>query len=177
MLTLLNCLASSVLQTGFVWSWPVTAFFVLAGGCLLLMIAVVRQARIKPHPAILLVWALWVLWIAASTTWYRLELRLDGEVTASRDIPPTRGPRYATGYTLRAKDGQEQDYVAGATSDSLPRSMPVGTYLRKQRWQLSYERNGQKVDDYGLWFPGVLICIAISALVWSAKIWRAERDG
>jgi len=156
-----------------VWNWPVVAFFVLFSACVLLMVAAVRQAKTRPHPAILLVWALWMIWIVASTTWSRLELQLNGVVTASRDIPPTRGPRYATEYILRGPDGRDQQYVAGATSDSLPRSMPVGTYLKKQRWQLGYERNGQKVDDFGLWFAGLLLCVAAGALRWSFNIWRA----
>jgi hypothetical protein len=27
--------------------------------------------------------------------------------------------------------------------------MPIGTYLKKQKWQLHYEREGQRVDDLG----------------------------
>lgn len=75
--------------------------------------------------------------------------QLDGTVIGSRDIPPARGPRYATEYVLRGPAGQEIRYIAGATDSSLLRSMPVGTALKKQRWQLGYERNGVWVNDFG----------------------------
>lgn len=164
-----------VLQAGLGGSWPMAAFWAVFVGCLLLMIGVVRQARVNLHPAILVVWSLWMTWIGVSTAWRRLDLQLDGQVIASRDIPPTRGPRYATEYTLRAENGREEKYLAGCTDDSLPRSMPVGTYLKKQRWQLFYERNGEKVDDYGLWSPALFVCVAICAFAWSIEIRRREK--
>jgi hypothetical protein len=91
-----------------VWSWPIAIFWVGAGAVLLLMAAAVRQEKVKPHPTLLLVWGLWMLWIWGSTTWNRLDIQLDGAVIASQDVPPARGPRYATEYTLRGPDGRDQ---------------------------------------------------------------------
>jgi hypothetical protein len=162
-------------QPAAVWNWPIAIFWVGAGAVLLLMAAALRQEKFKPHPTVLLVWGLWMLWIWSSTTWNRLDIQLDGTVIASQDVPPTRGPRYATEYTLRGPDGRDQYYVAGPTSDSLPRSMPIGTCLKKQRWQLFYERDGQRIDDWGFWSYGLFLCPAIGALYWSFSRWREER--
>ena len=105
----------------------------------------------------------------------RLWIQLHGTVTSSRDIPSTRGPRYATEYTIRDSDGRELHYTAGPTDASLPRSMPVGTTLNKQRWRLGYEQNGKWVDDFGAAFYVVVLAIAFTCLAWSIVLWRTQR--
>jgi hypothetical protein len=77
-----------------------------------------------PNPMALLLFGLWIIWgFGFDTVGRRLEIQFDGVVISSRDIPKTRGPRYATEYTLRGPDGQNHIYVAGPTDASLPRSM------------------------------------------------------
>jgi hypothetical protein len=156
-------------MTGFVWNWPIALFFLLVVPCLTLMAAALRQARFRPNPLILGVWSLWMLWVSLSPVWYRLNAELDGQIISARDIPPTRGPRYATVYTLRSPDGRQSEYVAGATSDSLPRSMPIGTYLKKPKWTIYYERDGTRCDTGVPWFSVVITCFAIGCLVWSVR--------
>jgi hypothetical protein len=118
-----------------------------------------------------MVLALWSLWIIGAFGFYTLGVRLwtqvDGIVISARDMPPSRGPRYATEYKLRNSDGHETVYVAGPTGSSLPRSMPVGTAVRKRRWHLSYEKNGRQVDDFGLPFYSVILTIGFGGLIWS----------
>jgi len=94
------------------------------------------------------------------------------ELLSSRDIPSTGAPRYATEYTLRGPDGRESVYAAGATDASLPRSMPVATSLKKQRWHLDYEKNGRRVDDFGVSFYGMMLGIALACLAWSIFLSR-----
>jgi hypothetical protein len=64
---------------------------------------------------------------------------------------------------LRGPGGRESVYTAGPTDASLPRSMPVDTYLEKQRWHLDYEKNGQLVDDFGVFFYGMMLGIALAS--------------
>jgi hypothetical protein len=122
--------------------------------------------------------ALWSLWMIGAFGFYtlagRLWLQVDGIVVSSRNIPPNRGPRYATEYTLRAPDGQQTIYTAGPTDSSLSRSMPVGTTLKKKRWHLAYERNGHPVDDFDLSFYSVVLGIAFGCLGWSISLWRTQ---
>lgn len=130
-----------------------------------------------PNPIVILLFALWILWaFGFETVGARLQTQVDGVVTSSRDIPATRGPRYATEYTLRGPDGQDHIYVAGPTDASLPRSMPVGTYLKKRRWHLYFERNEQRVDDFPLFFYQVALGIALGCVVLSAILWRGRRQ-
>jgi len=131
------------------------------------------KTRIVPNPVVPLMFALFVLWgFGYETVGTRLKTQLEGVVLSSRDIPSTGAPRYVTEYSLRGTDGRESVYTAGPTDASLPRSMPVGTYLKKQRWRLDYEKNGQRVDDFGVFFYGTVLGIALACLVWSFLLWR-----
>jgi hypothetical protein len=98
--------------------------------------------------------------------------QLDGVVVSRRDIPSTGAPRYATEYTVRGPDGRESIYTAGATDASLPRSMPVGTSLKKRRWHLDYEKNGQRVDDFGVYFYSLVLGVGLGFVTWSVLRWR-----
>jgi len=140
-------------------------------------IAFRNPTRTGPTPIVLLLFGLWILWgFRFDTVGKRLEIQVDGVVTSSRDIPTTRGPRYATEYTWRGPDGQDHVYVAGFTDGSLPRSMPVGTYLKKQRWHLDYERNRRHVDDFPLFFYQVTLGIALGCVVWSVILWHGQQQ-
>ena len=82
----------------------------------------------------LILFGLFILWgFGWETIGRRLQTHVDGVIVASRDVPSTGYPRYATEYKVRDTHGDEQVFWAGATDASLPRSMPVGTRIRKQR--------------------------------------------
>lgn len=129
-----------------------------------------------PAPIALLLFGLWIIWgFGFQTVGARLNARIDGVVISSRDIPAARGPRYATEYALRGPDDQIRLYVAGSTDASLPRSMPTGTYLKKERWHLYYERNNRRIDDFPLLFYQVILGIALGCVVWSGILWQGQR--
>ena len=53
--------------------------------------------------------------------------------------------------------------------------MPVGTYLKKLRWHVYYERDGRRIDDFPLLFYQVsfgiaAICIALGGYL----LWRGH---
>jgi hypothetical protein len=58
----------------------------------------------------------------------------------------------------------EEWQLVWATDASLPRSMPVGTYLKKQKWHLYYERNEQRVNDFPIVFYQVTFGIALGCV-------------
>jgi hypothetical protein len=103
----------------------------------------------------------------------RLWTTVDGVVIAAEDIPAKGKPRYATIYVIQAPDGSKRSYTAGATDGSLPRSMPVGTRLTKQRWQLWYIRDEQVTDDFPLTLYSGMLGLGIAFLVWGVILWRA----
>jgi hypothetical protein len=127
-------------------------------------------------PTLILVFGLLMIWVFGfDTLGVRLQTQLEGTVIASRDIPPTRGPRYLTEYTLRGEDDRNSTYVAGPNDGSLPRSMPVGTYLKKLRWHVYYERDGRRIDDFPLLFYQVSLGIAvISIALGGYLLWRGH---
>ena len=153
-----------------------TLFLILFFAIFLTIVGIVIAKAVLPPVAL----AIWSLWIIGGFGFYtlgtRLWTQLDGVVIASRDIPPTRGPRYATEYTLRSPDGQESQYVAGGTDSYLARSMPVGTRLTKKRWHVDYERDGKRVDDLILPFYIPILTVAFGCLGWSLLAWRRQRQ-
>jgi hypothetical protein len=119
---------------------------------------------------------LFLMWgFGWDTVGRRLRLAVDGVIVATLDVPATGAPRYATEYTIRIADGTEQTLWAGPTDGSLPRSMPVGTRIRKERWHLNYERDGRTVE-----FPYVFYCvvltIAASLVVWGLLNLRTRNE-
>ncbi len=131
----------------------------------------------KVHPQVLLIWGLWMLWAFGLQTFFIfLNTEVDGVIVSSRDIPRNRGPRYATEYTLRAPDGHEFAYVSGPTDATLPRSMPVGTRLKKERWHLSYERDGQRENGSFPFFYATVIGIGFTSVGCSFALWRRQRQ-
>jgi len=60
-----------------------------------------RTRRLTPktglNPIVLLLFGLWIIWgFGIQTVGARLEAQFEGVVVSSQDLPPTRGPRYAT---------------------------------------------------------------------------------
>ena len=53
--------------------------------------------------------------------------------------------------------------------------MPVGTSVKKHRWRLDYERDGQRVDDFGIAFYAMILSIAVGCLVWSFVLFRDRK--
>jgi hypothetical protein len=84
----------------------------------------------RSTPLLLFILAWVILGFGFVTIGGRLWVKVDGVIVSSRDIPGTGRPRYSTEYMILGADGEKQQYTAGATDASLPRSLPVGTHLR-----------------------------------------------
>ena len=125
-------------------------------------------------PVALLIWGVWILWAFGQTLVVLLKTEVDGVVVSSQDIPPNRGPRYATEYTMRGPDGHEFTYLAGPTGASLPRSMPVGTRVKKERWHLYFERNGRRENDSFPWFSTAFVSLGLASVCWSLFLWNNQ---
>ena len=117
----------------------------------------------------------WVLWVFGyQTVLARYLIEVNGVIVSSADAPSKGAPRYGTYYVIRSADGRESHYTAGATDASLARSLPVGTVLRKARWQLGYE-----VNDHWVAFPvrfyAAMLGAAVAAIAYGAYRWPAWR--
>jgi hypothetical protein len=131
----------------------------------------------KTNPLVPILAAIWIFWaFGCYTIGERLWTQLDGVVTSSRDIPfLAYSGRYATQYTILGRDGHETTYTAGCTDGSLPRSMPVGTVLRKIRWHLDFERDGQTIPFAQLPFYFLTFAVGIAFLIWGIVLYRSRR--
>ena len=138
--------------------------------------------KINPRIPIIFLFSLFVFWgFRYQTVWPFLNLELEGVVISSKDIPSTGVPRYVTDYIIRSSNGQNHTYVAGATDASLPRSMAVGTQIKKQRWSLYYERNGQWYSFpfvfYSILLTGALGCVVYALLGTLLFLWSMQHSG
>jgi hypothetical protein len=105
-----------------------------------------------------IMFGLFLMWgFGWDTVGHRLRIAVDGVIVSTLDVPATGAPRYATEYTIRSASGTEQILWSGPTDGSLPRSMPVGTRIRKERWRLNYERDGRTVG-----FPYIFYCLVLT---------------
>jgi hypothetical protein len=109
-----------------------------------------------------------MLWgFGGQTVWSRLMIDVHGVVVSSIDDPSTGAPRYATVYRIRADDGRNIQYVAGATDASLERSLPVGSRLDKSRWQLDYDVDGRRFS-FPVGFYAAVIVASFGAIAFGA---------
>ena len=129
-----------------------------------------NSSRVDINPRTFLrIWFLFVmpilvLWgFGFETVGERLRTQVAGVVVSSKDVLVSG--RRGTEYVVRGSDGQDQFYAAGATDASLPRSMPVGTHLKKERWHLYYERDGRRVDDFPIVFYSVVLTLALGCII------------
>jgi hypothetical protein len=125
--------------------------------------------------SVLIFFGVFILWgFGWETVGDRLKSDVNGVVIASRDVPSTGAPRYATEYTVRNADGKEQVFWAGPTDGSLPRSMPMGTRIRRERWHLDYERDGQQVG-FPYVFYGLILAIGLGVFASGIFVWLSPR--
>jgi len=111
------------------------------------------------------------------TIWQRLEAELEGTITARQDVPNTpHGPTAI--YEIQRSDGSLIQYTVAPGHESLPADMPVGARIAKQKWQLSYRLNGERVDDLPLVFLAIVFTIAglclIRAAILIAPGWKRD---
>ena len=129
-----------------------------------------------PNPVILLLAACWIVWaFGIQTVGLRLQTEVSGQIVDRRFIPSIGAPRYSTEYTVRSANGSSSIYIAGPTDGYLPRNIPVGVEIRKQRWHLSYEMDGQLIDDFPMYFYAGILSVAVALLCWSFLLWRSSR--
>lgn len=140
--------------------------------------APVARRPSAPAPAALILMALFILWgFGIDTVGRRLVTHVEG-VVISRQIIPRQWYSHGTStiYVVRGPDGIDHQYVAGATDASLPRNIPVGAYLTKHQWELSYLLNGKRIDDFPRVFYSVTSGIALACLLWGGLLWMRGRE-
>lgn len=106
----------------------------------------------------------------------RASIDLNGEVASSQTtcVQPQNN-RCSTVYLVRGVNGAQQKYVAGFTDGSLPLRLPVGTYIEKKRWHVTYAINGRSINDFPSSFYGILFIVGLLLVGWSAFQWRSHR--
>jgi len=130
----------------------------------------------QPNSIIFVLFATWIVWgFGYQTLFARLMTDVEGTVISTQDVPyPLAPARHGTENVFKNPEGRTLNYIAGPTDASLPRSMPVGTYIKKRRWHFSYERDGQPVDEFGIVFYLVFLAVAVGCVVWAAKLRRKQ---
>lgn len=128
--------------------------------------------------AVTSVFALWLLFgFGYETVWQRLVVGVDGTIIESTDSPFKGAPRYSTVYKLRTTDHQLVTYISGANDSSLLRSMVVGTYVHKKKWELGYQKDQEWVAfpiSFYLVVLGSAVLLLLRSMVFYYKRWRNQ---
>ena len=136
----------------------------------------IQKPRRTPNPFVFLGFSLFMVYAFGYETLYqRMTTELEGVVVSSHDVHSPSNPHYVTEYVFRSPNGREATYVAGSSDASLPQSMLVGTTIRKRKWHLDYERDGQNVSDFPTARYVLTLVAAVAGLVWSVRLWRRQR--
>jgi hypothetical protein len=137
-----------------------------------------RQVVANPteslRPGALALFAAWMLFMGGREPLQRLWIAVDGTVVSAET---TTSNRTVTRYVLRTRDGQQMEYVAGPTDYSLPRRLPVGTVLHKERWRLSFVRDGREVNTFPILFYVVLVLGGLGLEVFAYRLWKLKKSG
>lgn len=117
-----------------------------------------------------------LLWLFAGAEIYqRAAIELHGKVVSAITtcVQPVNN-RCSTSYIFEASDRSQQVYVAGPTDKALPRRLPVGTVVVKDRWALSYSLNGRQVDDFPIMFYSGLLVLGLGSAAWWLLLRRSH---
>jgi hypothetical protein len=108
---------------------------------------------------------------AISSILERAEIEVDGQViSAETTCEQPYNNRCVTRYVLRTRTGSQVLYAAGPGDSSLQRRLPIGTWITKHKWDISYSIDGKRIDDFPLRFYfGILVVSAFVGLVRIAR--------
>jgi hypothetical protein len=121
------------------------------------------------RPGVLALFGAWLLFMGGNELLGRLWIQVDGTVVSA---DTTTGNRPVTRYVVRRSDGQNTNYVAGPTDASLPRRLPLGTVLRKERGHLSFALDGQEIGGFPVLTYGALILAGLGLEVFAWRQWK-----
>ena len=125
----------------------------------------------------LLIFAIGIFFtVGCNGLWHRLQIDVDGTVTARQDFPrtsSTHGP--TTRYTLKKDDGTVRTYMATDSAPSLPRTIPIGVHLTKHKGETAYFLNGRRVDDFQLRAYVISLGVGIAFLIAAGLLLARDR--
>ncbi|MBC3883806.1 hypothetical protein [Undibacterium griseum] len=129
------------------------------------------QRMTNPFIAFLMFGAVLVL-MSISEIYGRASIEIDGVVINQEVVcqQPSNN-RCVTNYLIKKNSVESQIiYSAGPTDQSLPRNLPVGAELKKEKWKLKFELNGKIINDFPIDFYIGLFVIGMSGIVtWFVK--------
>lgn len=118
-------------------------------------------------PGMLLILAIGIFFtVGCNGLWHRLQIDVDGIVTARQDFPrtsSTHGP--TTRYTLKQDDGTVRTYLATNSDPSLPRTIAVGVHVTKHKGETFYFLNGQRIDNFPLHTYVIALGVAFAFMI------------
>src|SRR5215207_5070777 len=107
------------------------------------------STSIRLQSAVILLISFALITLGFGTMWARASLSLEGTIVQSDTVcDSSTHARCSTTYVISNGQGTIT-YIAGPNEQSLQRSLPVGTTIKKQPWHLVYVVNGVIVDDFG----------------------------
>ena len=79
----------------------------------------------------------------------RLLIDIQGRILNSRELPkPGNNPNIMvyTEYSIQDGNGPVVSYLTDGSDQYLPRDLPAGSVIKKEKWHLGFQLNGQLVE-------------------------------
>jgi hypothetical protein len=136
-----------------------------------------REWLREAAPGILLIFAIGIFFtVGFNGLWHRLQIDVDGTVTARQDFArtsSTHGP--TTRYTLKKDDGTVRTYMATDSDPSLPRTIPIGVHVTKHKGETFYFLNGQRIDNFPLHNYVIALGVGFAFLIGAGLLLARDR--
>ena len=133
----------------------------------------INDQYIGPQHSFLAVVSILRLFCGLNEIAHRLLIEVEGTIMSSQT---TSGNRPATTYIIRGPDGNESQYIAGPTDRSLLRRLSEGTYIKKKKYELTWQKNGKNINDFPFYFYLVVCGIGPVHAYWAFSQWRLNRS-
>ncbi len=131
-----------------------------------------KKSPSGPNHWILALASVAFLFFGVSEITRRALLEVEGTIAFSATTTEARPISY---YRLQASDGRVIEFISSPTGHSLPSGLPVGTKIKKTPYHLSWQRNGETVDDFPLAFYLVICGAGLGFAYWSWFQWKSNR--
>ena len=126
------------------------------------------MATVQRNYGVLIVFAILTWLFAGSEILQRATIELHGTVvTSDTSCVQPQNNRCATEYVVETDKHVKKTYIAGPTDKALPRRLPVGTVIIKDKWALSYSIDGIRINDFpSVFYWGQMVFGLCCALLW-----------
>jgi hypothetical protein len=128
-----------------------------------------KKPYIGPRHTVLALASLFCLFIGFNEIGHRLLIETEGTIISFKYI------NHSPTYIILGSNGIEKKYIIGPTDSSLPKNIANGTHIKKDKYKLTWQKNGALVNDFPLTVYLGACVLGFLLAFWAAFQWRLNR--